>query len=72
MPQLYVEVAAPLLNGVSLKAGHFYANMGYERVAAPDNFFYSHSYSFIFGEPFTFTGAMATIKPSDMLTFNVG
>jgi len=72
VPQAYFEVAAPWLKGVSLKAGHFYSTMGYERVAAPDNFFYSHSYSLIFGEPFTFTGALATIKPTDRLTFNAG
>lgn len=72
VPQAYFEVAAPWMNGVSLKAGHFYSTMGYERVAAPDNFFYSHSYSLIFGEPFTFTGALATIKPSKTWKFIAG
>jgi hypothetical protein len=72
MPQAYVQIAAPWLQGASLKVGHFYSTMGYERFAAPDNFFYSHSYSYIYGEPFTFTGALATLKPSDNLTFSLG
>ncbi len=72
MPQLYAEIAAPWLNGVSLKAGHFYSTMGYERFAAPENFFYSHSYSFVYGEPFTFTGALATVKAGEIATFQVG
>jgi len=58
MPQLYAEVFAPWGNGISMKLGHFYAPIGYETVAAPDNFFYSHSYVFQYGEPFTYTGFM--------------
>ena len=39
IPQAYVELAAPWLNGVSLKAGHFYSIAGYETAAAPGEFF---------------------------------
>ena len=53
MPQLYAEVA---YNDLKVKIGHFYTPIGYEVVQAPQNFFYSHSYSHTFGEPFTHTG----------------
>ena len=39
-----------------MKFGHFYSGFGYESVAAPENFFYSHSYMFQYGEPKTYTG----------------
>lgn len=66
MPQMYAEIASP--NGVSIKLGHFYSTMGVERFAAPDNFFYSHSYTYIFGSPFTFSGALVSMDISDSLT----
>jgi hypothetical protein len=56
IPQLYGEVA---YNNLKVKFGHFYTPIGYEVVAATGNFFYSHSYSHTFGEPFTHTGALA-------------
>lgn len=72
IPQAYVEIAAPWLNGVSLKAGHFYSIAGYETAAAPENFFYSHAYTYVYGEPFTFTGALFTVQPSDRVKLNIG
>ncbi len=72
IPQAYLEFAAPWLHGVSLKAGHFYSIAGYETAAAPENFFYSHSYTYLYGEPFTFTGALFTAKPNDVVTLNAG
>lgn len=62
MPQVYAEVFAPWGNGVNVKLGHFYSFFGYEAVTAPDNFFYSHSYTFMFGEPITYTGAVGSTK----------
>ncbi|MCF8006687.1 MAG: porin [Methylovulum sp.] len=59
IPQAYLEMYAPVGNGLNLKVGHFYTPIGYETVPAPDNFFYSHSYTMQFGEPFTHTGLMA-------------
>ncbi|MGH8685441.1 MAG: outer membrane beta-barrel protein, partial [Nitrosospira sp.] len=56
LPQAYVEAYVPVGNGLNLKAGHFYSPTGYETVPAPDNFFYSHAYTFNNGEPFTHTG----------------
>lgn len=62
MPQVYAEVFAPWGNGVSMKLGHFYSFFGYEAVTAPDNFFYSHSYTFQYGEPVTYTGMVGSTK----------
>ncbi len=59
LPQLYLEAYVPIGNGLNVKAGHFYTPIGYEVVTAPDNFFYSHSYTMQYGEPFTHTGIMA-------------
>lgn len=62
MPQAYMELYAPWGNGLSMKLGHFYSMFGYETVTAPDNFFYSHSYVFQYGEPFTYTGLLGSMK----------
>jgi hypothetical protein len=72
MPQAYAEVCAPVAGGVSVKLGHFYSPMGYEQVMAPQNFFYSHSYAFQYGEPKTFTGAVAEYQWNRNLSFLLG
>jgi len=64
MPQLYGEVA---YGDWSVKVGHFYTLVGYEVVTAPDNFFYSHSYTMFNSEPFTHTGVLASYAASDNL-----
>src|SRR5687768_8702910 len=58
LPQAYLEAYLPVGNGLNIKAGHFYSPTGYETVPAPDNFFYTHAYSFNNGEPFTHTGVV--------------
>lgn len=57
IPQVYMEVA---YGDLSVKVGKFFTIIGYEVVAAPDNFFYSHAYTMYNSEPFTHTGAIAT------------
>ena len=57
LPQAYMELA---VNDLSVKVGHFYTIIGNEVVTAPDNFFYSHTYTMQYGEPFTHTGALAS------------
>ena len=69
MPQIYGEVA---YNDVKVKIGHFYTPIGYEVVQATGNFFYSHSYSHTFGEPFTHTGALAAWAPNEKVTWYSG
>ena len=72
LPQAYAEVFMPFGYGVTLKAGHFYSGMGLESAMAPQNFFYSHSYSFMHGAPLTLTGATATVKLNSRLSAEVG
>ena len=64
LPQAYVEVAQ---GDWSIIAGHFFTLIGYEVVTAPDNFFYSHSYTMFNSEPFTHTGVLGTYNVSDEL-----
>ena len=65
IPQLYVELA---INELRIKMGHFYTNIGWEVVPAPDNFFYSHAYTMYYGEPFTHTGFLAEMPVCDGIT----
>ncbi len=69
MPQIYAEAA---WDNWSMKVGHFFTPAGYEVVDAPGNFFYSHSLTHNFSEPFTHTGVLATYKASDELTGYAG
>ena len=72
MPQLYAEVFAPLGSGLDVKLGHFYTILGYESVRAPENFFYSHSYTFQYGKPITHTGVLADWAFGSKLNFQFG
>ncbi len=69
LPQAYLEAA---WNNLSVKFGHYYTIVGYETVAAPDNFFYSHSYTLQYAEPFTHTGILASYQLGEQLTFYGG
>jgi hypothetical protein len=69
MPQLYGQVQ---INKLTLEGGHFYAPLGYEVANADGNFFYSHTYTFLYGQPTTLTGGYATYKVKDKLTVNGG
>ncbi|MDR1486293.1 MAG: porin [Planctomycetaceae bacterium] len=60
LPQAYGEIRLPFAWDISVKAGHFYANHGIESATAAGNFFYSHSYNFMFGQPTTLTGVLFT------------
>jgi hypothetical protein len=69
IPQAYLEVAK---DDWSVIAGHFFTRFGYEVVPAPDNFFYSHSYTMYNSEPFTHTGFLATWTVSQSIEFYGG
>ncbi len=62
MPQFYLEVG---YNNLTVKMGHFAPSIGYEVVAAPGNFFYSHSYALGYSEPVLVTGFQADYKLND-------
>ncbi|HWP01284.1 MAG TPA: porin [Methylococcus sp.] len=72
LPQAYVEILFPIAQGIRAKLGHFYSILGSESVMAPENFFYSHSYTMQFGEPFTHTGALFSYAPSGTLNISAG
>jgi len=71
-PQAYAEIFAPIGNGLTAKIGHFYTNIGYEVVTAPDNFFYSHAYTMLYAEPFTHSGALLTYQVNDNISVSGG
>lgn len=71
VPQAYVEVFAPVGNGLSGKFGHFYTIIGYESVPSTLNFFSSHTYSFK-SSPFTTTGALFNYTVNDQWNVNLG
>ncbi|MBX3411618.1 MAG: porin [Pirellulales bacterium] len=73
MPQAFVDVYAPWGYGARFRLGHFYTIIGYETVPAVNNFFYSHSYSKLYGEPFTHTGFLSSynILPSTAILAGV-
>jgi hypothetical protein len=72
LPQAYVEIYAPIANGLTIKAGHFYTPIGYESVPAPNNFFYSHAYTMQYGEPFTHTGVLTHYNVDKNIVFMSG
>ncbi len=57
IPQAYVDLA---YGDWKITLGKFYTLVGYEVVAAPDNFFYSHAFTQYNSEPFTHTGGFVT------------
>lgn len=72
LPQAYLEVFAPVGNGLSLITGHFYTIIGYELVTAQGNFFYSHAYTMQYGEPFTHTGILLSYPINDNWNLKTG
>ncbi len=72
LPQAFVEIYAPIANGLTIKVGHFYTPIGYESVPAPNNFFYSHAYTTQYGEPFTHTGVLTTYNVDKNIMFKSG
>lgn len=59
IPQAYVELGS---DAWSLKVGHIYSPVGYESVQSLNNFFYSHAYSYQFGQAFTLWGGSLTVQ----------
>ena len=64
MPQFYLEVG---YNDLTVKIGHYAPSIGYEVVAAPGNFFYSHSYALGYSEPVLVTGFQGDYKLNESL-----
>jgi hypothetical protein len=70
--QIYGLLYVPhVAEGMLIKVGRFISPSDIEAQWAPDNYLYSHSLMFTV-DPYTFTGAMATIKLSKYFQFEVG
>jgi hypothetical protein len=69
IPQAYLEAGD---QDFSVKVGHFYTIVGYESVQSPNNFFYSHAYSYQFAGPFTHWGGLASWHPSSNWEIQAG
>lgn len=72
LPQAFLEVYAPLLAGVDVKVGHFHSVMGFESNQANQNFFYSRSYTSVYGMPTSMTGVMSEWKVTEGLAIVAG
>ncbi|MGL4941880.1 MAG: outer membrane beta-barrel protein [Thermoguttaceae bacterium] len=72
LPQFYGEAYLPVGHGTTIKAGHFYSDFGLESAMAPENTFYSHSYSFMYGSPVTVSGGTVTQKLGRRLSVTAG
>ncbi len=72
LPQAFFEVYSPWLQGISVKVGHFYSPMGYESMMPTQNFFFSHSYTSIYGLPTSMTGVMTTTRISQCMNLVLG
>ncbi len=58
--------------GIDLKLGQYPTPLGYETIDPSTNPFYTHSYIFNFGLPFTHTGGYAVAHVSDVLDIYAG
>lgn len=72
LPQAYGEIYAPILGGVDVKIGHFHSVMGFESNQANQNFFYSRSYTSVYGMPTSMTGVMTDWRITDGLSVIAG
>lgn len=69
--QAYVNLRAPLGNGLELKVGVWDTPIGYEVFNAGDNPNYSRSFGYLM-EPTTYTGILASYKVADFLSIWTG
>lgn len=70
--QFYAEAYFPTIGrGLDIKVGRIFCQYGVESNAAVDNALWSHSNTFIY-DPFTHTGAMATLNLTDTWSVQAG
>ncbi|MBN2218382.1 MAG: outer membrane beta-barrel protein [Pirellulales bacterium] len=69
LPQMYVEAG---LGRLSVKMGRMTGILGYESLLPINNFFYSHSYTYFYGEPILITGMMGKYKLSEQTDLLAG
>ena len=69
--QAYVDVRAPIGNGIVFRLGHFNYIGGYEVPDSGDDLNYSRSYAWTL-EPASHTGLLASYKVCDVLSLAIG
>jgi hypothetical protein len=69
VPQFYGEL---LYNNVGVKVGLFDTLMGVEGMRTTDNFFYSRSNSFLWGEPFRHSGVLVDYRGFENFEIEMG
>jgi hypothetical protein len=60
--QAYLDVNIPVGTGLDLRVGKFTDLLGLEQINPTENIFYTHSYAFTYGMPFTETGVLGIYK----------
>ncbi len=68
-PQVYANIGS---QDLSFQVGHFYSVVGYEGLMAPDNFFYTKSYSYQFAGPFQHWGGQMNWNMNESWTLQLG
>ena len=68
-PQAYASFGS---QDFSFQVGHFYSVVGYEGLMAPDNFFYTKSYSYQFAGPFQHWGGQMNWNLNESWTLQLG
>ncbi|MDR3232407.1 MAG: porin [Planctomycetaceae bacterium] len=68
MPQLYASIG---YKDLSVKIGKFYTLLGWEAIAADQEFFYSHTFAY-WNEPSTHTGVLADYQLGKRLKLSAG
>ena len=66
----YVMLGIPVGTGITIEAGKFVSPLGFETIDPTQNMFYTHSYEFSYGKPYTQTGALVKYTFSDPSTAN--
>jgi hypothetical protein len=69
VPQAYANIGT---QDFSFQVGHFYSIVGYEGLMAPDNFFYTKSYSYQFAGPFQHWGGQMNWNLNESWTVQLG
>ena len=69
IPEAYLNFHLPVLTGggLDVKLGKFVTPVGFETIDPRTNIFYSHTYIFNFGVPFSHTGAVLTLHANSWL-----
>jgi hypothetical protein len=62
IPEAYLTAALPVAGGLNVNFGKFTDPLGVEQINPTENLFYTHSYAFSYGMPFTLTGVISSLK----------